>query len=198
MTSKPPREGARWGDDPAPEPVVVPEPEGPPAEYIELCEKFGDANVKKALSIYEKIKGEYPSIPILEHGELYFADHALQSAKGTMEVAARDGRSHTMPETLKIIEKDLGGYLLQNPQFLGFATFTWNYGDEHLGTAGREREKAKEDKAAAWVTGISLSVGIIFFIANLSQGTGFLESLGIGAVVTVAAFLGLAYLYHNS
>ena len=56
-----------------------------------------------------------------------------------------------MPETLKIIENELGSYLAQNPQFLGFAGFQWNYGDEENGTAAKDAREKQNEKAAAWV-----------------------------------------------
>lgn len=198
MTSKPPREGARWGEDPAPTVAEFPKPAGPPAKYVELCERFGEANVEKALSIFSKVKGEYPHLPILENGDLFFAEHALLSAKVTIEVAARDGRSHTMPETLKIIEGQIGGYLVQNSQFLGFATFQWNYGDEQSGNAAKKEQQKRDETAVGWILAISAILGISSFIVTLSEGSGFFGSLGIGAFIALGTFGGLAYLYDNS
>lgn len=198
MTSKPPREGARWGDDPAPEPIVVPEPNGPPVEYVKLCKEYGVENTDKAIEIHSKILADYPQVKAVKADPLDFARNVLVSAQKQIEKAAADGRPHTMPETLKKFEQFLGGVLIQHPNTEDFKDIFLNYGDEHLGNAAKQAEKEKEEKAIAWVGGISLVLGLVSFFVTLSDGSTFLESLGIGIFITVGAFFGLAYLYHNA
>lgn len=194
MKPRPPKEGSRWGNDPAP--ATAPDPAGPPAEYIELCDRYGEPNVNKALEIFEKIKTDYPHLEVLNQGPLSFASDILFASKASMENAAEDGRSHTLPETLKICEDILGSFLAQNREPLRSIIIT--YGDENKGNKAKRKEEEKVQKAASWFLIISGLAGMIAFFATISETGSFITGIIAGIIVTVISFIVLAGLYHGA
>jgi hypothetical protein len=138
MTGKPPREGARWGADPTPELSPPAQPPRLPEGYVDLCQRYGEVNVQKVFAIQQKIMYDYPHLRAVQAEKITFAEAVLGHAQQAMEAAAMDGRPHTMPETLELGEKFLGGLLAKNPKWAKVEKFTVVYGDEHLGKAAIE------------------------------------------------------------
>jgi len=190
MSKKPPREGARWGDDPAPE--LEPKPTAPavPAEYLRLCSDYGEENVERALAIFQSVKRGYPQLPILKQGDLSFAGDVLQSSQKTMNKAAHDGRPHSMPETLKLIETCIGENLIQHPDILSIADATWSYGDEHLGkNAKDEEEKTIAAKALISIICALVAGGIsLYNLGNLGEAFG-VSVIMFGFMVVIFKFI---------
>ncbi|MEP3280472.1 MAG: hypothetical protein ABJN26_14045 [Stappiaceae bacterium] len=189
MISKPPREGARWGDDPAPEPVTQPEPKAPPAEYVALCDQYGETNVEKALSIHSKVKNEYPHLDVLNAGSFSFAADLLDRARVSMKAAAEDGRAHSMPETLDICDKFVGPFLAKNPSPEALSSMEFTYGDEHTGTTG---QKVKEDREEKWGWFIIVAAGIVGGLVWIAS-----QSFGYGLLAGIAAGLSVAWIHNQ-
>ncbi|MEP3280470.1 MAG: hypothetical protein ABJN26_14055 [Stappiaceae bacterium] len=170
MNSRPPKEGARWGDDPAPEPKPAPAPEtGPPPEYLALCDEFGEPNVQKALQIRQRMKTEVPHASFIKSSELHFARVILENAKRSLQIAAKDGRPHTFPETLDILEGELSAFLLQNPNWEPSDNFTLSYGDEATGKAA-QLANIKEN---LWLIGFAVAAFVgIWIYRDFSTAVG--------------------------
>jgi len=194
MSSRPPREGARWGGDPAPEPEVQRIPDG----YQELCERYGEVNVQRAVALQKNLKDEYPMVASIKAEPMQFSAGVLSLANALMKNATEDGRSHTMSETFKALEKQLGGNLARYPDAASFAdipTFNLSYGDEDRGTRAKElREQQGEAQRAAerqavladnifGILGIMLPVAIVVG-AYLFKGA---DAAGTAFVATFAA-----------
>jgi len=188
MTSRPPREGARWGNDPPPEPKPSPAPEpGPPPEYLALCNEFGEPNVQHALQIHQKMKTEVPHASFVKSRELHFARVILENAKRSLEIAAKDGRPHTFPKTLGVLEGELSAFLLQNPNWQPSENFTLSFGDEEKGKVATKAKKERERKWDYWGFGVPAIFGIVTW-----SNSG---SFGAGAVTAIGSFLIVAFLY---
>lgn len=144
MTSKPPREGARWGDDPASEPQPVPqEPEG----YRGLCNNYGEVNVQRSLALQTRLRDEYPTVAMTRIEPMHFAAETLSLANLLMRNATADGRVHTMSNTFEVFDQQLGKNLAKYPDIVHFGdipSWSLSYGDEREGTAfKRERAQAQ-------------------------------------------------------
>ena len=179
MTNKPPREGARWGDDPAPEPITTPTP-SVPAGYEELCQQYGIENVKRALQVRARIQHEYPHLSIAQGDALIFASDLLENAKNEISRAAQDGRPHTMPETLDIMDKHIGSVLVQNPSWDRIANANVQYGDEEKGNA------AKKSNMIYWIA------ALFILIASLLISIGI---FGLEEVLEFFVYIGLFGLF---
>ncbi|KPQ05934.1 MAG: hypothetical protein HLUCCA12_13190 [Rhodobacteraceae bacterium HLUCCA12] len=203
--SRPPREGARWGDDPSPE--RAPQPQHPP-KYIELIQQYGEPNVQKAIRLQSHIGHNYPYLKILEVDALDFASDVLSFAKAQMASAAQDGRPHTMPETLKLLENHIGGALARTPDQTRIPKdFSLRYGDEEKGNAAIKfhneaiRKANRKENTKSWV-GVALFVfGPSAFFGSIAYiqdgGFTFIEAFGIWTAL-LSVYLGfnilLAYL----
>ena len=125
MTNRPPREGARWGEDPKP---VVAAPEA--AVYEEMYNEYGKDNVDLAVVVFNNIRNKYPHLKDIKRGEKEFTKLVLERAIYSMDKATKERRAHTMPETLAIIDNILGQFLAKNVDRLTLENFYVTYGDE--------------------------------------------------------------------
>ncbi len=198
MAKVPPKEGARWGNDPAPKPVLVPAAPLPPEGYLELCEQYGEPNVQKALAIHERVKLEAPHIQAVKNDKIDFASSILRNSQQSMDHAARDGRAHTLPETLKIMDDVLAGFLLQNPDWKIEHDCTITYGDENKGKVATKKKEAKENNKIIGQLALIIGGPSIFFgwLASLEPGgltfggTFIASAFFIGAGLAVLAVIG--------
>ena len=145
MSKQPPREGARWGDDPAPNTPPKPKKPEVPEEYTRLCSQYGEANIKKALAVQARIQHEFPHLPIAQTEPLKTAREAIGFAQSQMALAAKDGRPHSLPETLDIMAENMGAFFAQYPDY-SFANpkdLRIKYGDEENGRAEAKRDNSK-------------------------------------------------------
>ncbi len=167
-----PREGARWGNDPAPE-----EPANQaPSKYQMLCDNYGEANVRQALEHIDKLFIDYPALPIKAVPKIEIAEFFIRTAIQNMRTALDDGRPHTMPETLDIISKYFGSYASSSnlqPAAINDHQITVNYGDEQQGNAEKERaynaaQAAKKKLEEEQANRIKIFFAVVFlsFIAG--------------------------------
>jgi hypothetical protein len=195
MINRPPKEGSRWGADPSPEPVFIPETEGPPKEYLNLCNKYGERNVTRALEVRSHIQNQYPHLPILRDDPLTFADSALQNAQWQMQRAAADGRPHSMPETLDLMQKYLGDFCMQHPdrRLMPPGQMVLSYGDEEKGKAAKETLQKKEMSQLAVVVAIpSFIIGVI--AESQRGGLEFLSAFIVSGIIIGAILFALGAL----
>lgn len=146
MNNVPPREGARWGEDP-----VL--PSLGPSRLAVMNETYGQANVQRALAIRENLFRDYPQNPLRDMEPEDFADLVLRSSMRAMNEAIDDGRPHSMTETLDFVEKHVGAFIVSSPDAapnlmhpLGY--FTIFYGDDEKGRAHQERVQREQIEAA--------------------------------------------------
>lgn len=187
MNSRPPGEGARWGDDPQPKP----EPSAPqhPPQYLRLCKQFGEQNTQRAVQLQNHIRHNYPHLRITQIDPLEFAADALEFARAQMDYAARDGRPHSMPETLKILEDLLGGALAENPDQTRIPRgLNLTFGDERKGRAATKTHNDAVKKKEMLANMKSYGQGV--FLAAIPGTIAGVESssLGVFFLVTAGAF----------
>lgn len=189
MNEKPPREGARWGDDPVPEPTPEPATPHVPPEYVQLCDDYSEQNVQSALAIIEKTKIHFPHISALKRDPLKIVGEILISAKNSMEAAAADGRVHSLPATLKITEDLLGKTLAENPNITDLSTLIYTFGDEGAGKSATHAKKEREKKWDYWGFGFPAMIGFVTWSKTGSFGTG--AGVAIGLIVVALILYGI-------
>ncbi len=187
MTNRPPREGARWGGDPAPEPTPEPTPTGPPKEYVELCNLYGEENVGRALATVARIKSNYPHLTWLKKSELALAGEYLAMCQRSITIAAADGRAHTMPQSLEVAEKVIGEHLVKNPEVTTLEGVNLTYGDEASG----RKEKRKQFYRKAVFIGVGIFVGMVLYSFEISS----ISIAGYGVIIGVGVTNSLMGIY---
>ena len=187
MAEPPPREGARWGLDPTP--VSIPQPEGPPPEYVRLCDIYGQPNVERAIEIYGELKHKYPHVEAVKWSPIQFATVALDCAHADVKRAAEDGRAHSLPEALDNAHKVLGAFLVVNETS---TSWTIPFGDEGQGRAARAA-KFKADERQTLIIfsilGFAVAVGIFWYLTSVFLFAIIITTLMIIAGAAVAIFI---------
>lgn len=105
MTERLPSEGARWGNDPIPKPVVlepiVAPPTEPPADLEQqLIEYYGKDNFDIAFAYYKKIKYEIPDALIISRHYTLFVKDILDFLNLLVKKANVHGANITLPAAL--------------------------------------------------------------------------------------------------
>jgi type IV secretory pathway TraG/TraD family ATPase VirD4 len=126
----------------------------------ELIDTYGLENFQKACSSFQKIRRDYPHLKILSIGEVEFAQNILASAQKSIDIAAADGRPHTMSETLEICESMLGNFLIQNPNYQNIPDITISYGDEGQGRAAQNASEKKTGTQFLIALPVSIVAGL--------------------------------------
>lgn len=173
MTDVPPKEGARWGEDP--QEVVLPQAASA-TDYDRLCREFSPANVDRALAIRRKLYIDYPHLDLWREDPNLVASKILETARRSMETASEDGRTHSMPETLNIVEKYLGPALSQQGQTATLEKLTLTYGDERQGKA--HKQKYNED-TVKWVSAGASIAGALALNSGLMAAVGWALMAGL-------------------
>lgn len=186
---RPPREGARWGEEPGPSNIRRNEASLPPA-LAALCVQYGEANVLRAISVYEKTSASFPHLSILRHDELEFVEGVLQSSVKSMQIAAADGRVHSLPETLELLEKSMGEMWSQAPNTS--LNFWITYGDEHKGRAEKEAKRKKDEETRTKKIAIIALVSMFIFIAStMMTGSAVFGLLAAG--MSIGIMIGILF-----
>ena len=167
--ARPPREGARWGEDPAVPTPSVPEP------YLRLSAQYGEPNVQAALAIVETCRTDFPSLPLLRQDDIAVAAEILDFAQRSQAAAAADGRVHSMPATLKRVGQDLGHSLARRPEIQTLESLSISFGDEENGFAAKAaraaQAAAEEEKTGAKVLVVLGATAIAFVWAWNATGS---------------------------
>ncbi|MEP3280471.1 MAG: hypothetical protein ABJN26_14050 [Stappiaceae bacterium] len=169
--TKPPREGARWGDDPEPQ-TPPPSQPAPPSQHEILVDTYGETNVAKAYEVYVRMKAQAPHAQVMRNDETTFAKVILENAQRSVQYAAQDGRVHTFIETLHFIEKQLGAFLLTNPTWAPSDGFTISYGDEHEGHAYKRVMRSRALRYLRNGAIVGIAIGVLSWL-----GTGEISQL---------------------
>jgi Na+/H+ antiporter NhaC len=196
MNNRPPRDGARWGADPAPEPVPLPPVHVPPAAYVELCNAYGQQNADKAIVIFHRTKNDYPHLKthVLSNGEFHFASWLLSRATFSIAEAAKDGRAHTMPETLDILEKHVGKFLAETNNESTIDTMILGYGDEAKGIKGKKASEEAENKKTFWQIAVIVAIPSLFMGWMAETQRGGYDFFGAFSTTAVVVFCGIMVL----
>ena len=202
MSNQPPKEGARWGDDPEPAPQPVPqEPEG----YRELCDDYGEVNVQKALALQTRLRDEYPTIAMTKIEPMHFAAETLSLANFLMRNATADGRVHTMSNTFEVFDQQLGKNLAKYPDIVRFGdipSWSLSYGDEREGTAFKRKlaqTQAQQNKEQQSVEFRENIVTILLFVSPFLVAIGAAivggPDLLVKAILTMFVFFGFFWMF---
>lgn len=168
MAGRPPREGARWGEDPAPAPIIPsPVPEITPSDYEILCIQYGKDNVDKAIDIFKKTKSNFPELDSLNQGEISFARVVLNRATFSMQKATR---VHALPETLDYFYNILPNWLAAG-SMNRLELFFVKYPDEPNEFKKWIIDNWVEVLVYAVMVGAIIGTGAYFFLLNWLNST---------------------------
>ncbi|RVT80633.1 hypothetical protein DXV76_21050 [Rhodobacteraceae bacterium CCMM004] len=150
MSGRPPREGARWGDDP--EPKIKDVEEEAYDHFALIREKYGDDFIKSAYALRSKLKGDFPNLEINRVSDEDAVTMAMKIAIQTMAFLEEDDRPHSMPEIYSVMFEQLGPNLARQPQVTRVEDLKYlklTFGDEEKGRYLRDAEAQDRHAAVA-------------------------------------------------